>query len=306
MNELKIMSLDFNESSVRTIGEQYIDSYPIVYILNNDSAKPSAYIGQTVQVRNRMKNHLKDNKRKVLNKMVLIGHEKFNQSATYNIETNLINYFIADNQYKLQNSSQIRQETTHNYFEKDYYHSVLFEELWTELQKEKLVKNSLEILRNRDVFKLSPYKELSPSQLELKNMIIEFCKENIKNNKKAVFLIKGDAGTGKSVVLSSTFNTIQDIANEKPEFYGESDLYKTNNYLLVNHNEMKKTYESIAESLPNLKKKNFEKPTPFINKMTKEKKMADITFVDEAHLLLTKEDNFNGFTGQNQLEEIIH
>ncbi len=33
--------------------------------------------------------------------------------------------------------------------------------------------------------------------------------------------------------------------------------------LTVNHSEMLKTYKSIAGSLPNLKKKQFQKPTPF-------------------------------------------
>ncbi|ULG71498.1 DUF2075 domain-containing protein [Macrococcus brunensis] len=305
MGELKIEVVDFNKNALKQINDPLLDRYPIVYILNDSEPKPTAYIGQTVQVKNRMANHLKNPERKKLDKMILIGHEKFNQSATYNIETNLINYFIADNHYKLQNRSQISQMATHNYYEKETFHSTLFEELWLELQKEKLVKHSLEVLRNRDVFKLSPFKELSTSQLELKEMIIDFCKQNINNNRKAVFLIKGDAGTGKSVVLSSTFNTIQDLAKDKQTQYYDHSLQGTNNYLLVNHNEMLKTYHSIAESLPNLKKNNFQKPTIFLNKMKRENKMADITFVDEAHLLLSREDNFNGFTDNNQLEEII-
>ncbi|GLB62086.1 hypothetical protein NCCP133_42150 [Cytobacillus sp. NCCP-133] len=43
----------------------------------------------------------------------MIGHEKFNQSATYNIESNLINYIIADNHYQLQNVSQTRSRVMH-------------------------------------------------------------------------------------------------------------------------------------------------------------------------------------------------
>ena len=43
-----------------------------------------------------MKQHLKNPQRKEVKEVLLIGHEKFNQSATYNIETNLINHFIGD------------------------------------------------------------------------------------------------------------------------------------------------------------------------------------------------------------------
>ena len=52
--------------------------------------------------------------------MTLITHEKFNQSATYNIETKLINYFLADERYNLQNKSQTANSVTHNYFGKRF------------------------------------------------------------------------------------------------------------------------------------------------------------------------------------------
>ncbi len=35
------------------------------------------------------------------------------------------------------------------------------------------------------------------------------------------------------------------------------------------------------------------------------RKKADIVLIDEAHLLLTKEDHYNNFYYKNQLEEII-
>ncbi len=68
---------------------------------------------------------------------------------------------------------------------------------------------------------------------------------------------------------------------------------------------MLKTYKNIANSLPNLKKKNFERPTRFINRMDKEMEQADIVLVDEAHLLLSKEDAYNNFRYNNHLAEII-
>lgn len=113
-------------------------------------------------------------------------------------------------------------------------------------------------------------------------------------------MIEGEAGTGKSVVLASLYNTLQDLAKDKT-----SSISGTDNYLLVNHGEMIKTYHSIAESLPNLKKNHILRPTSFINEMDKKGKKADIVLIDEAHLLLTKEDHYNNFYYKNQLEEII-
>lgn len=300
MNELVFEKRDFTPDRVHTVKALHLNNYPIVYILYNGKKKPSAYIGQTVQATRRLRNHIDDKQRKSLNRSILIGHEKFNQSATYNIESNLINYFIADNYYQLQNVSQTRSRVMHNYYQKAFYNEKLFHVIWEKLREEKIVSGTLENLRNKDIYKLSPYKELSPQQLEIKIEILDFCKEHMQKEGNHVIAIEGDAGTGKSVLLSSLFNTIQDLAKD-----ASSLLHETDNYLLVNHGEMLKTYKSIANSLPNLKKKSLMKPTTFINEKTKAGAAADIVLIDEAHLLLTKEDSYNNFRYQNQLDEII-
>lgn len=301
-DNLDVKVYEFNEEGISSIELKEYSDYPIVYILHtNQPKKHLAYIGQTVHAKRRMQEHFKNKERRQLEEIMIVAHERFNQSATYNIETNLINYFIADGKYVLQNKSQTVNSQMHDYYDKKYYNHKLFGKLWQFLKADGLVNDDLEVLRNRDVFKLSPYKELSEDQLELKDTILEICERHLETGKKFVFIIEGDAGTGKSVVLSSTFNTLQELAQEKG-----TPFHKTNNYLLVNHTEMMKTYEKISESLPSLKKKNFQKPTTFINQIDSGKlPEADVAFVDEAHLLLTKEDNYNNFTFENQLEEII-
>ena len=302
MTQMVFEQHKFSGGGLSQITTAYIDQYPIVYILynRNEKNRPTAYIGQTVQVDKRMRAHLKDSKRKGLTDTLLIGNEKFNQSATYNIETNLINHFIGDEKFKLQNVSQTRQIQTHGYYDKNYYDTILFNEIWEYLRQNGLADNSSDVIQNKDIYKVSPYKELSPKQLEIKNEIIEYCKKSIDSTKEKVFMIEGEAGTGKSVVLASLYNTLQDLAKDKT-----SSISGTDNYLLVNHGEMIKTYHSIAESLPNLKKNHILRPTSFINEMDKKGKKADIVLIDEAHLLLTKEDHYNNFYYKNQLEEII-
>ncbi|WP_017471403.1 DUF2075 domain-containing protein [Amphibacillus jilinensis] len=301
MSDIIFKEQPFTQEAMDRIKGTFIDDYPVVYIIYNNDQKPMAYIGQTVHAKQRIQQHLKDQQRKKLNATLIIGYQKFNQSATYNIETNLINYFIADSKYQLQNMSQTTNSQVHNYFDKHYYHREVFKEIWAGLKSRNIVKEDIDILENKDVFKLSPYKSLSTSQLKVKEDILDYCTKQIHKDGQHVFLIKGEAGTGKSVVLSSLFNTLQDYSKDT-----SSSLYKTNNYLLVNHGEMIKTYQSIASSLPNLKKNNFLKPTSFINKVDKGTiKAADVVLVDEAHLLLSKEDTYNNFNYQNHLEEII-
>ncbi|KRL02129.1 DUF2075 domain-containing protein [Liquorilactobacillus capillatus] len=137
-------------------------------------------------------------------------------------------------------------------------------------------------------------------QQDLEDRILNFCQKLLVRQERGVFIVSGDAGTGKSVILTALFNVLQQAARDK-----ESSLHKTSNYLLVNHPEMLKLYKNIAAQQPVLLKKNFERPTTFINHLHKIHQEADIVLVDEAHLLLTKSDPYNHFKQNNQLQEII-
>lgn len=299
VSAIEIQSWSFKQESINQINnkEQFLN-YPVIYVLNG---KKEAYIGETVYFKNRMKAHLKT--RKNIDQVNLIKHEEFNRSATFHLETKLINYFLGDEKYTLQNKSKTASDFTHNYYNKPYYDEQLFKELWQKLYEHKLVDNELHVIENKDIFKLSPFKELTLEQLELKDKVLEFCEKQVTQNTSeygSLLVIEGEAGVGKSVVLSSIFNTIQERVAE-----ASSNLYCSENYLVVNHEEMFKTYKGIAKQVKHLKGKNFAKPTPLINTLQKDEKKADIIFVDEAHLLLTKSDTYNNFHGNNHLEELL-
>nr|WP_251139021.1 DUF2075 domain-containing protein [Exiguobacterium sp. s142] len=303
MNTIEVIPLAFEQHSLNTINRtaDYLN-YPVIYILNGQK---EAYIGETVHFQKRMKQHLKlkQAERKNVDQINLVKHETFNRSATFHLETKLINYFLGDEKYTLQNKSKIASDFTHNYHNKSFYDDELFPELWRALHKKGLVENDLHAIENKDIFKLSPFKELSLEQIELKERVLEFCETRIDKTKLEdtygdLYVIEGEAGVGKSVVLSSIFNTIQARTNE-----AGSKLYQTENYLVVNHEEMLKTYKGIAKQVKHLKAGHFAKPTPLLNKL-KDKKV-DIILVDEAHLLLTKSDAYNNFRGDNHLEELM-
>ncbi|WP_251131740.1 DUF2075 domain-containing protein [Exiguobacterium sp. S3] len=300
---VKVVPFKFEESSLHSIDdtETYVN-YPVIYILNGEK---EAYIGETVHFKKRMKQHLKlkQMERKQLNQIHLVNHDKFNRSATFHLETKLINYFLGDEKYTLQNKSKTANDFTHNYYNKNYYDNELFPELWDELHRKGLVQNELHAIENKDIFKLSPFKELSVEQLDLKEKVLDFCETQMsKVDPNAtygdLYVIEGEAGVGKSVVLSSIFNTIQARTKDT-----NSTLHQTKNYLVVNHEEMLKTYKGIAKQVKHLKAGDFIKPTPLLNKLKDEK--ADIIFVDEAHLLLTKSDPYNNFRQNNHLEELL-
>lgn len=299
MSAIEILSFPFKKYSINQISntEQYLN-YPVIYVLNGNK---EAYIGETVYFKNRMKAHL--NNRKNIDQINLIKHDKFNRSATFHLETKLINYFLGDERYTLQNKSKTASDFTHNYYNKPYYDHQLFKELWQKLYEQNIVNHELHVIENKDIFKLSPFKELTLEQLDLKEKVLEFCEKQVQEKTTeygSLLVIEGEAGVGKSVVLSSIFNTIQERAEE-----ASSRLSQKENYLVVNHEEMFKTYKGIARQVKHLKIKNFAKPTPLINKLQKEQKKVDIILVDEAHLLLTKPDAYNNFRGNNHLEELL-
>lgn len=301
MSSVEIISWPFNDSSLKTINnnQSYLN-YPVIYLLRDQK---EAYIGETVAFKNRMRSHLNTKERQKLDEMHLIHHNKFHRSATFHLETKLINYFLGDQKYKLQNKSQTVSDISHNYYNKSFYDRDVFKEIWQKLIEKDIVNNEQHVIENRDVFKLSPFKELSVDQLELKQRVIDVCEQNISRStedKPFLFVIQGEAGVGKSVVLSSIFNTIQELSKDP-----NAKLLNSNNYLVVNHEEMLKTYKTIASKLKHLKAGDFDRPTPLINRLKKTGEKADIIFVDEGHLLLTRTDTYNNFREQNQLEELM-
>lgn len=310
MNKSKFYKSAFNSESLDSFFEKHEDAssllnYPLIYLLSSDK---KIYIGETSNVKSRMRTHLSDKEKSMLEECYLIYHPKFNKSATYNIETNLIQYISADStKIEVLNRTQNLIKQTHNYFEKRFFHQDLFSVVWERLINDGLAKDSLEEIKNKDIYKVSPFTLLNDEQMEVRERIVNFCIANKDNENGAVLLVSGEAGTGKSVLLSSTLKEILDEAHDR-----SSNLYgMTNNYLLVHHDEMIKTYQKIARKVTNFKVGSFMKPTSFINgvdrgsvKSNKEGKV-DVVLIDEAHLLLTRPDSYNSFNYNNHLDEII-
>ncbi|CCH58030.1 hypothetical protein TBLA_0A02300 [Henningerozyma blattae CBS 6284] len=154
--------------------------------------------------------------------------------------------------------------------------------------------------------------KLSDEQLNLKNKIMDFAKSQLKNYNRnpssgpSMFVIQGDAGTGKSVILNSLFNEIQKCSfghsNNKID---DQVLENTSNFLIVNHPEMLKLYLRICKSFKYIPRSSLERPTSLINRLQKDKSMADIVIIDEAHLLSTSKDAFKRFYGENHLQDLL-
>jgi len=154
---------------------------------------------------------------------------------------------------------------------------------------------------NAATAKISPDLPLTAEQDHLVQQILTFTTDHLNTTGPAVFTIYGDAGTGKSVVLSHLFNQLQVAARTQ----ADSPLAGTKNYFLVNHPEILKVYREIAGRHPHLLKKDFQRPTSLINQIAKGQVQPDVLVIDEAHLLLSQADHYNNFYGHNQLSSLL-
>ena len=106
IQSIQINKYEFSKAgSAEYVLNKYMNnSWPIVYIIKNDKLK-EAYIGESTNAINRMKNHLANTERQRLNDVLIISCDKFNKSAVLDIESNLIQYMSSDGVYALQNGN---------------------------------------------------------------------------------------------------------------------------------------------------------------------------------------------------------
>lgn len=187
----KIRSYLFNSETLNDLSKyKYANDWPLVYILENGK---EIYIGETMNAIQRLKSHSKNPVKKQLNKVHLITDDMLNKSATLDIESWLIQFINADQKYVVQNANAGMAD--HNYYNRELY-KAKFETIWAQLQRLGLAEKDLIQLKNTDIFKYSPYKELNSEQLEIVHQIQSMLATNIPSTN----IINGDPGTGKTIV----------------------------------------------------------------------------------------------------------
>lgn len=285
-------------------------SYPTVYIVNDKKSpsKYSVYIGETTDIKRRTIEHLKelrDDWKELSNsdqaKMFVIGHEHFNKSLTLDIENRLMQYLSSVE--AVENLNNRRTNPQNDYYTSEELGSI-FSEIWKKLQRKNKELFPLErIIRDSAIFKASPFHKLTREQMNAREDIILKVTEALNRNREGqLIIVEGEAGSGKTVLMSSLFYELNQLSLEDSE---NIVLQNTSQYLLVNHDQQLKVYEQIASKLGILSKRNpdvVSKPTRFINNHSEDEKV-DIVIVDEAHLLWTQ--GKYSYQGQNQLRDLL-
>ena len=292
---------------------KYLLDYPTVYIVHDEKKNRefSVYIGETSDIRQRTKQHLIEDPKKredwesLANsddsKIYIIGHDYFNKSLTLDIENKLMMYMSSIDSVQSVYNRRTNQQ-------KEYYTvdklDEIFSKIWRKLRnKNKTLFPVEKIIKDSALFKASPFHKLSDEQIQAKDKVILKIMEALTRNQSGeLILVAGEAGSGKTVLMSSLFYELKQLAQEESE---NIVLQEANSYLLVNHEQQLKVYQQIANKLgitskkvPNL----VSKPTTFINNHIPEEK-ADVVIVDEAHLLWTQ--GKQSYRGKNQLYDLM-
>lgn len=298
---LKITSHSFNASTLETIKNNIFvkEQWPFVYILSNQKIG-EAYVGETANTLSRLSTHLANPLRKDLNILHLIWSDMFNKSATLDIESNLIKYLSADGRFKLQNLNA--GQLAHNYYQKAAYQSI-FLDIWDNLSKADLTIHSPIQIDNSDLFKYSPYKELTLDQFNAVRQILgSILSDGIEN-----IFIQGSAGTGKTVLAVYLIKLLCTSIEELKAFdidVEDEDLIKLAIAVKGKYPDLKIGLVVPMSSLRSTIKKVFKhvkglKPAQVIGPSGVFAEDYDILIIDEAHRLRQRK-NITNFGGHDQ------
>lgn len=201
--QVQINHHDFENSLFDKLSTNHFakDLWPLVYILSDGETK-TAYVGETADAYKRMEAHLKHKAKSKLTSIHLITSEKFNKSATLDIESNLIKYMSGDNMYSLLNGNL--GLANHNYYQKKEVYWDIFNSVWNQLRAEGISKHSIEHIDNSDLFKYSPYKSLTKEQ---SHGLLQILKSLATGNNENI-IVEGGAGTGKTILAIFLFKML--------------------------------------------------------------------------------------------------
>ena len=253
----KIIEGDFKNNTYSD--EDYLDNWPMLYILENGK---QAYIGESTHAKTRMTQHATAEEKRIFDKVHFIYSRLFNQSVTFDYESKLIQYIVADELFQVTNKNSGIADKQY-YQKKDYDEQ--FEVLWRKLQKERLVKHSLEEIENSDLFKYSPYKELNDCQRKA----VEDILARIRTGSSNRIVVNGMPGSGKTIVAVYLMKYLSD----SDEYSGKDIAF------VVPQTSLRKTMKGIFKSIYGLS------PSQVISPSDVTKKKYDILLVDEAHRL---------------------
>lgn len=291
MTSFRIERLPFDGGALQAWGQTNTrhSNWPVVYTIN-DSKK--IYVGETTSPVNRLLQHLTNPERSKMERAQIIFNETFNKSVCLDLESFLIQYFAADEQYEVTNGN--RGLINSDYYDRERYRES-FNGLFEELRKDGVLTRSIPDLENSDLFKFSPFKALNTEQAVAVDTIVNLLLADLRNEVDASIVVQGEPGTGKTIVAVYLMKLLIDIAKSRPGELVDQDTMFSELFegeqrdvlsdlrigLVVPQQSLRETLKKVFKQTPGLHKNMVL--TPF--QVGNSPEPWDVLVVDEAHRL---------------------
>ena len=273
-------------------------NWPVVYTLDNPH---EIYIGESLNAAVRLRQHLDSPDKQRLRAARVIVDSTFNKSVCLDLESYLIRLFAGDGKYQVLNRNE--GITNAEYYGRAEYQKT-FDEIFQELLSRGIFTRSVREIENSDLFKLSPFKALSPDQAIAVEDILNGLFEDIQAGTPSRIVIHGDPGTGKTVVAVYLMKLLQDIKFADPsepidsdsilsEFFVEGYSELLHGFrvgLVVPQQSLRKSIENVFAKTPGLNPSMVV--TPF--EVGESAERFDLLIVDETHRLNQRSSQASG------------
>jgi DUF2075 family protein len=251
------------------------------------------YVGESLNAEGRMRQHLESAEKQGLEWVRVVLDDTFNKSACLDLESFLIRMFSGDG--KLQVLNHNAGITDADYYNRATYRrtfDAVFEQLRTQ---EQLFTRTLPEIINSDLFKLSPFKALNHDQAIAVEDILEGLFDDLETGAESTVVVKGNPGTGKTVVAIYLLKLFEDIRRHNPEEPLDSDSIFSEFFtpghaellaslkvgIVVPQQSLRESISKVFTLTPGLHKRLVL--TPFAVGESEER--FDLLIVDEAHRL---------------------
>ncbi|CAM3303048.1 DNA/RNA helicase domain-containing protein [Nocardioides dubius] len=291
----RIEKVPFTPSTVavlkRGVDPKHVD-WPVVYTLADSR---EIYVGESLNVGNRLGQHLETAGRRHLGTARIVIGEDFNKSVCLDLESMLIKWFAGDGRFTPLNRNAGVVDA--DYFDRARYRET-FEDIFEQLRAEGLFSKSIAEIQNSDLFKLSPFKALNADQSAIVEAILDQIFDDIEAERPARMVIQGEPGTGKTVVAIYLLKVLADIrasdntlAHEEhsplAEFFvpGHAELLTDFRVgLVIPQQSLRASVRQVFRKTPGLDPKVVLSPFEAVTYARKHGPF-DLLVVDEAHRL---------------------
>lgn len=273
-------------------------NWPVVYTLEGSG---QVYVGESRNVAARFRQHLDARADQKLVQARVVVDVTFNKSACLDLESYLIRLFAGDGAWAVLNRNDGIVDA--DYYDRARYQAT-FDEIFEQLRADGAFTRDVREIENSDLFKLSPFKALTPDQSIAVEDILDGLFEDLAARRSSTIVIQGDPGTGKTVIAVYLMKLLADIQDAGPEEAVDgdtlfSDFFAPGNRelldgfrvgLVVPQQSLRKSVSKVFAKTPGLKRSMVM--TPF--DVGQSEDHFDLLIVDESHRLNQRANQASG------------